>query len=104
MLLKAQELLQDNDLISRAAAIKAVHEEFDECLVWDESGEATANAVENVLRWIQSVDAVPVVRCHDCKYYNITCCSPGFGWCERSGHNHGTTDNWFCADGRDRYD
>lgn len=45
------------------------------------------------------VDAVPVVRCRDCKYYNITCCSPGFGWCERSGHNHGTTDDWFCADG-----
>lgn len=46
-----------------------------------------------------AVDAVPVVRCRDCKYYNITCCSPGFGWCERSGHNHGTTDYWFCADG-----
>lgn len=46
-----------------------------------------------------AVDAVPVVRCRDCKYYNITCCSPGFGWCERSGHNHGTTDDWFCADG-----
>lgn len=53
---------------------------------------------------LPAVDAVPVVRCRDCKYYNITCCSPGFGWCERSGHNHGTTDNWFCADGRDRYD
>lgn len=51
-----------------------------------------------------AVDAVPVVRCRDCKYYNITCCSPGFGWCERSGHNHGTTDNWFCADGVMRYD
>lgn len=51
-----------------------------------------------------AVDAVPVVRCRDCKYYNITCCSPGFGWCERSGHNHGTTDYWFCADGEMKYD
>lgn len=50
------------------------------------------------------VDAEPVVRCRDCKYYNITCCSPGFGWCERSGHNHGTTDDWFCADGEMKYD
>ena len=38
-----------NDLISRQAAIKAVHDEFDECLVWDESGECTANEVEKVL-------------------------------------------------------
>ena len=52
----------------------------------------------------EPIDAAPVVRCRDCKYYNVTCCSPGFGWCERSGHNHGTTDNWFCADGRNRYD
>ena len=51
-----------------------------------------------------AVDAVLVVRCRDCKYYNITCCSPGFGWCERSGHNHGTTDYWFCADGEMEYD
>lgn len=41
------------DTISRQAAIKAVHEEFDECTVWDESGEYTADEVERIL------DSVP---------------------------------------------
>lgn len=65
---------------------------------------AFAETVMSDLLSTPTIDAVSVVRCRDCKYYNVTCCSPGFGWCERSGHNHGTTDNWFCADGRDRYD
>ena len=93
-----------DNLISRDDAIRAVHEEFDECLVWDESGETTANVVENVLHLVQSVDAAPVVRCHNCKYYNTANCSDGFGWCERSGRDHGTTDDWFCADGEMKYD
>ena len=37
------------DLISRQAAIDAVHEEFDGCLVWDESGEHTANEIERII-------------------------------------------------------
>ena len=42
-----------SDLISRQDAIKAVHEEFDKCLVWDESGERTADEVDRIL------DSVP---------------------------------------------
>lgn len=49
-----------------------------------------------------TVDAVPVVRCKDCKYYNTSCCADGFGWCERNGSGHGSTDDWFCADGEKR--
>ena len=45
-----------NDLISRRAAIDAVHEEFDGCLVWDESGETTADEVERVLSYLPSVE------------------------------------------------
>ena len=44
------------DLISRRAAIKAIHDQFDECLVWDESGECTANEVERVL------DGLPIIE------------------------------------------
>lgn len=29
-----------------------------------------------------TVDAVEVVRCLDCKFYNEDNCSPGCGWCE----------------------
>ena len=45
------------------------------------------------------VDAVPVIRCKDCRYYNTNYCGDGFGWCERNGIGHGTSDDWFCADG-----
>lgn len=41
-----------------------------------------------------------VVRCKDCKHYNIIGCSEGFGWCEKYGTGH--TDDWFCADGERR--
>ena len=77
-----------DELIFRSDALKALS-----------NGEGCGNICSRAIRRIPAVDAVPVVRCRDCKYYNITCCSPGFGWCERSGHNHGTTDDWFCADG-----
>lgn len=43
------------DLISRQAAIDAVHDEFDGCLVWDESGEHTADEVERILDTLPSV-------------------------------------------------
>lgn len=43
-----------DDLISRQAAIDAVHEEFDDCLVWDESEEHTADEVERILDCVPS--------------------------------------------------
>jgi hypothetical protein len=45
-----------------------------------------------------TIDAVPVVRCKDCKHYNTTGCSKGFGWCENIGR--GTSDNFYCANGK----
>ena len=47
------------DSIDRQAAIDAVHEEFDDCLVWDESGKATADEVERVLGALPSVQSKP---------------------------------------------
>lgn len=44
----------EGDCISRAGAIKAVHDEFDGCLVWDESGERTADEVEQILEEVPS--------------------------------------------------
>lgn len=39
-----------------------------------------------------------LITCHECRYYNPAGCSPGFGWCERSGMDRGVTDDWYCAD------
>ena len=43
-----------SDLISRQAAIDAVHEEFDDCLVWDESGQRTADEFEIIINRLPS--------------------------------------------------
>jgi Lar family restriction alleviation protein len=43
-------------------------------------------------------NAVPVVRCKDCKHYNTIGCSKGFGWCENI--DRGTSDNFYCANGK----
>ena len=87
-----------NDLISRQTAIKAVHDAFDECLVWDESGECTANEVERILDELPTIDAVPVVRCRDCVHFamfknsvkKVGICKIGYGYC---------IENDFCSFG-----
>lgn len=43
------------------------------------------------------IDAVEVVRCGECKHYNTTGCSVGFGWCESM--DRGVSDDFYCANG-----
>lgn len=43
---------------------------------------------------IPSVDAVAVVRCKNCVYYNTNSCPDGCGWCEYM--ERGTQDEGFC--------
>jgi len=54
------------------------------------------------LQFVYISEMVPVVRCKDCKYYNTTCYSAGFGWCENDVVNTGVFDNFFCAEGERR--
>ena len=56
---------------------------------------ATAYIVQLLDEW----PSLNIVRCRDCTYYNTACCADGFGWCERDGNGHPTTDNFYCADG-----
>ena len=44
-----------------------------------------------------SEDVVEVVRCEDCRHYNTSGCSDGFGWCESM--NNGTHDERYCSEG-----
>lgn len=96
-------MMHDNDLILRADVLDLVQSYGPATYDMPYGSGDMIIRPEDVMA-LPVVDAEPVVRCRDCKYYNITCCSPGFGWCERSGHNHGTTDDWFCADGEMKYD
>ena len=49
-----------------------------------------------VQEWIDkapTIDAVPVVRCKDCKYFKTRLCE-----------NEDNYDDWFCADGERKYE
>ena len=94
------------DLISRAAAIESLGEcpyNWDD---WPEEIQAVYDweSHKKALEDLPAVDATPVVRCKDCKYYNTNGWAEGFGWCERNGDGHGSNDSWFCADGERRVD
>lgn len=39
--------------------------------------ETDCNHVRDFLNALPTIDAVPVVRCKDCKYLNISCCGLG---------------------------
>lgn len=67
----------------------------------DGEDRAKYDGLEITLAYIDdapTIDAVPVVRCKECEYYNTTGCSKGFGWCENI--DRGTSDNFYCANGK----
>ena len=51
---------------------------------------------------IPSVDAVEVVRCKDCKYFDGDCCDRYAD--ETLGYSHSTQPNFFCAVGERKTD
>lgn len=59
----------------------------------------------NPIEYLDEVPAAyvrPVVLCRDCVYYNTTGCADGFGWCEGVMVSKGTTDDFFCAEGKQK--
>ena len=67
----------------------------------------TLSLVEEWVRSIESVDAVPVVRCKDCVSYEERC--PGFGYCYHWDYEQGMSPNQvdaddFCSYGERRTD
>jgi hypothetical protein len=51
------------------------------------------NAVIDIIAHAPTVDAVPVVRCRECRYYN----KPRLGWCSAHLDREGPDD--FCSYG-----
>ena len=72
------------------------------CVVPDDLfGMGKHHEREIVLQAIEespTIDAVPVVRCKDCKHYDTTGCLKGFGWCESM--NRDAFDDFYCANGK----
>lgn len=97
------------DLISRAAAIDAIvgatvfpDEDYIKSLCQNPANSEdwlggvcdAINAVEEV----NAVDATPVVRCRDCKYWKDQSGTPKWLPCVENQ----TSGMWFCADGERR--
>jgi len=83
------------DLISRQAAIEKIHSEFDECLVWDESGKHTADEVERILDTIPPADVRPVVTCAECDWH-VDC---GYHFCNKWCQPCPDNADFYCAYG-----
>lgn len=88
-----------SELIKREDAIKAT---------WHEPSYTDAynvlTEVRDRIEALPTVDAVPVVRCKDCKH----CYAEGFvnvrNVCEKHYDFCNVDDDWFCADGERRTD
>lgn len=97
-----------DDLISRTVAIAEIEEFIEEYSELDpETGYhslkwCAMEEAKDALTMLPAVDAVPVVRCRNCVYYNTACCADGFGWCERNGNGHPATDDFYCANGEQK--
>ena len=105
--------MNDNDMISRAAAIAEVmqmvelhrHEIF--------RGELLHyTGVKAMLEALPAVDAAPVVRCRDCKHYAIYQMKDEYtadrryksSVCIRGMYAVPRRPDWYCADGERRDD
>lgn len=66
----------------------------------DEFGSFSDMDIIKMIDEIPTVDAVPVVRCKDCRYMDDTV--KNFGWdgtCNFGGKQESTMYNRFCSDG-----
>lgn len=60
--------------------------------------DACTDILEKISK-MPTIDAVEVVRCKDCKWWNTDFLPQDCGWCEKSGNEHGRLADWFCKDG-----
>lgn len=90
-----------SDLISKSALGAAMyHEAFEtdsKMQKWDSGCWIRYKMFENVLASAPTIDAVEVVRCKECKWWDTDGYKDGYGECPNVFHE--TTADWFCADG-----
>lgn len=53
-----------------------------------------------ILKYVPTIDAMPVVRCKECGHYDTTgypALNPGTGWCDKM--DRGVHDDFYCSYG-----
>lgn len=88
------------DLISRAEAISAICEDGTKL---EREGRyillmaSRKQRDADILSALPTVDAVPVVRCKDCKHHHYSVCE--IPYCDRIDYGYGWKDEDFCSRG-----
>ena len=100
-------------LIDADAFVKEINDRIEAAIKWgtnaiaDRNEEMRTRAEQAVATFCEAsltaknmptIDAVPVVRCKDCKHYNA-----GFE-CLREGYGIEYPQDWYCADGERKDD
>lgn len=86
-----------SELIKREDAIKIT---WQEPQYYDPINALTE--VREKIRALPTVDAVPVVRCKECKWWKKYRTDNDWGLCEKHDIDHPCNCDWFCADGERR--
>lgn len=87
-----------NDLISRQEAIAWVNNILDVIRYYHPHSKSRNVPIDNVidaLERVPSEDAVPVIRCKDCKYYQRGRFADDWLWCMMN--HHYTDEDKYCA-------
>ena len=91
------------DLISRALALEVISAV--KGITWSQSGKVLCGKMYSQIKDLPAVDATPVVRCKECRYWREEV-SPTEHWvCAHHSFNERkmyTTPNFYCADGERR--
>ena len=90
-----------NDFISREAALELID---NAPIIAGNENETLISApkLSDKFYCLPAANVRPVVLCRDCVYYNTTGCADGFGWCEGVMVSKGTSDDFFCAEGKQK--
>ena len=89
-----------NDLISREAVLAICQKEYEERLrMADYCGDTVAWNIGGEIKALPAVDAAPVVRCGECKWFGTS--QTGGGWCNE-GMARPMPYDGFCSYGERR--
>lgn len=88
----------DNDMISREALLTAIDNERKMLIERGLPGgeHVVVHSARRLIEEAPSVDAVPVVRCRDCRYFDTI--MGEYGRCDRL--ERGLDANFYCRDGQ----
>ena len=98
-----KEYIEREQAIALFYPVDPENDGSDGCTIVYKSGNFSSSEIEAMLSDLPTIDAVPVVRCRECKYwrrYTRQWENHCAGECERHRMEGGTYENDFCSYGQ----